>query len=62
LVAFAFGGAINSIGTWYSPEGKLDPSEFAIAYTDILIDGVSMAPKPTKRNVVRSKDAAQKPS
>jgi hypothetical protein len=45
LVAFAFGGAINSIGAWYNPQGKLNPAQFVNAYTDILIDGVSSRPK-----------------
>jgi AcrR family transcriptional regulator len=49
LVAFAFGGAINSIGTWYDPNGKLNPMEFANAYTDILIDGVSMHSRTGRR-------------
>jgi AcrR family transcriptional regulator len=49
LVAFAFGGAINSIGTWYNPEGKLNTAHFVNAYTDILIDGVSSNPKSGSR-------------
>jgi AcrR family transcriptional regulator len=47
LVAFAFGGAVNSIGTWYNPEGKLTASQFANAYASILIDGVSVRRKRT---------------
>ena len=53
LVAFAFGGAINSIGAWYNPQGKLNPAEFVNAYTDILIDGVSMRTKTGKRRLAR---------
>jgi len=49
LVAFAFGGAINSIGAWYDREGKLSTAEFSAAYTDILIDGVSMPQEKVKR-------------
>jgi hypothetical protein len=49
LVAFAFGGAINSIGTWYDREGKLTTAEFSAAYADILIDGVSMPQEKVKR-------------
>ena len=56
LVAFAFGGAINSIGTWYNPEGKLSHAEFASAYTDILIDGISTV--PTKKPRVKTAAAA----
>ncbi len=48
LVAFAFGGAINSMGTWYDPSGKLTKSEFASIYADILIDGVSTRRKKAK--------------
>ena len=47
LVAFAFGGAINSIGTWYNPEGKLNHTEFACAYMEILIDGISTSSRKT---------------
>jgi AcrR family transcriptional regulator len=46
LVAFAFGGAVNSIGAWYDPNGKLSTAAFVEAYTNILIDGVSMVPAP----------------
>jgi AcrR family transcriptional regulator len=49
LVAFAFGGAINSIGSWYDPSGKLNSSEFANAYTGILIEGVSMKSKNARQ-------------
>jgi AcrR family transcriptional regulator len=52
LVAFAFGGAINSIGTWYDPAGKLDHAAFASAFTDILIDGVSRVTRKKQRAVV----------
>jgi AcrR family transcriptional regulator len=49
LAAFAFGGAINSIGIWYNPEGKLNHAEFASAYTDILIDGITVPSAKRKR-------------
>jgi AcrR family transcriptional regulator len=59
LVAFAFGGAINSIGTWYDPKGKLNPSEFTNAYSEILIDGVSAKQNKKRRPsaAVASKDS-----
>jgi AcrR family transcriptional regulator len=49
LVAFAFGGAINSIGAWYDRQGKLSTAEFSAAYADILIDGVSMPQEKVAR-------------
>lgn len=52
LAAFAFGGAINSIGTWYNPEGKLNHTEFASAYADILITGITM-PSARKKRVAK---------
>src|SRR5271168_3181060 len=59
LVAFAFGGAVNSIGAWYDPNGKLSTSAFVKAYTDILIDGVSMAPAPKPVRSSRSGNASK---
>jgi AcrR family transcriptional regulator len=49
LVAFAFGGAVNAIGIWYDPRGKLKPEEFADTYAAILIHGVGAAPAPRKK-------------
>ena len=49
VVAFAFGGAINSIGAWYDRHGKLSTAEFSATYADILIDGVSMPQERIKR-------------
>ena len=40
LVSFAVAGAINWIGTWYKPAGRLQPEEIAAAYTQILTGGL----------------------
>jgi len=52
LVAFAYGGAINSIGTWYNPLGKMNHTELANVFTDILVEGISVpAPKKERTKI-----------
>jgi AcrR family transcriptional regulator len=40
LAAFALAGAINWIGSWYSPEGELGPEEIARQFATLLSDGL----------------------
>ncbi len=40
LVAFAIAGAINWMGTWYKPDGKLLPKEIAAEFMRILTAGL----------------------
>ncbi|HEV2647338.1 MAG TPA: TetR/AcrR family transcriptional regulator [Acidobacteriaceae bacterium] len=40
LTAFAIAGAINWMGTWYKPDGKLPPEQIAAEFTRILTSGL----------------------
>ena len=40
LVSFAISGAINWVGTWYKPEGDLQPEEISREFTRILTGGL----------------------
>ena len=40
LVSFAVSGAINWVGTWYKPEGDLQPEEISQEFTRILTGGL----------------------
>ncbi len=40
LVSFAVSGAINWVGTWYKPDGDLQPEEIAREFTQILTGGL----------------------
>jgi AcrR family transcriptional regulator len=40
LVAFAIAGAINWMGTWYKPTGKLPPEQIAAEFMRILTGGL----------------------
>ncbi len=40
LVSFAVSGAINWVGTWYRPDGDLQPEEIAREFTQILTGGL----------------------
>ena len=42
LVAFAIAGAINWIGTWYSPDGDLHSDEISKEFARILTGGVAI--------------------
>jgi AcrR family transcriptional regulator len=48
LVSFAIGGAINSIGVWYHPSGKLAPGDITESFTEYLVSGFVGAGDPTR--------------
>lgn len=41
LAAFAAAGAINWIGTWYSPDGGLSGEEIAVGFAELLTRGLA---------------------
>jgi len=65
LASFAMAGAINGIGAWYKPGGRLTGPEIAAQYTVVLTEGLrgqmrnrpghvpSASPPPSSRRVSR---------
>jgi AcrR family transcriptional regulator len=49
LVSFAIGGAINSIGVWYHPSGRLAPRDIVESFTEYLVSGF-VGPEARDRN------------
>jgi Tetracyclin repressor-like, C-terminal domain len=65
IAAFALAGAINWIGSWYSPEGELRPEEIASEFATLLSDGLRSWPGASstaasrKRNLARELSVVQ---
>jgi AcrR family transcriptional regulator len=61
IAAFALAGAINWIGSWYSPEGEFGPEEIAHQFATLLSDGLRSRALavPRKRKIVRGLSVVQ---
>jgi AcrR family transcriptional regulator len=53
LAAFALAGAINWIGSWYSPEGELTPEQIASQFAALLSDGLRIRTNDARGNATR---------
>lgn len=59
IAAFALAGAINWIGSWYSPEGELRPQEIASEFATLLSDGLRSRPGASSTAASRKRKLAR---
>ena len=48
VASFVITGALNGIGTWYSPDGPLSVDEIADAFVERLVDGLAVRRAPAR--------------
>ena len=58
MTAHAIVGMCNWLYQWYSPEGKLSPSEIASIFGDIVVHGIAATPQGKSRKPAKDKPIA----